>query len=88
MTGRLRRMNAVRDSEQAQELIDGHSGVANQGPEGSYGKLSVLGNGKVHPHLRLDHHQMAPHLTQDTPSSFLKGFGRFLAGNVVPLPKV
>jgi len=30
LTDRLRRMNAVRDSEQAQELIDGHSGVANK----------------------------------------------------------
>jgi len=72
--------------KQVEKLVHGHSGAANQRPQGAQREFLVLGNREVDPYARLDQHEMAADLTDGFPSGALEGSGRLLPGNVPQSP--
>ncbi len=65
--------------KQAEKLINGESGGADESPENSRAKLGVLGDREVGADARLGKHHVAAHLAANLPSGFLKGFCRVFA---------
>jgi hypothetical protein len=68
--------------KQIEEFIHGKSGGSDQSAQGARRKFGVLGNGEIGANIRLRQNQVAPDLTADLPTSFLKSLRGVLARNV------
>lgn len=65
--------------KQAEKLLDGEPGGADESPENSRAKFGVLGDRKVGADAWFGKHHVAAHLATNLLSGFLKSFGRVFA---------
>jgi len=68
--------------KQGEELLDGHSRMADESTESAHRQLFVLGNREIHAQSGLGHYEMASNLTDGLLSGLLESLDCFLAGNV------
>ncbi len=72
--------------KQIEEFIDAKSGGSDQSSQGAWRKFGMLGNCEIGANARLRQNQVAPDLTADLPTSFLKSLRSVLARNVRQFP--
>ena len=72
--------------KQIEEFIHGKSGGSDQSAQGAWRKFGVLGNGEIGANIRLRQNQVAPDLTADLPTCFLKCLRGGLSRNVANFP--